>query len=393
VSRRPLRVFMMDLLATVPYYTAYLSRALLAEDVDLTVGSVSYYLDRKCFSSRGIKVSPGCLDLISKCDLPRRLRRPLKLCEALLNQSALALRFLLSPPDVLHVQFLPMLTWILPFDLWFVFLCRARGIKIVLTVHDLLPHDTGHAHKATCLRQYLSVDWIICHSEHIRKRLSAEFLLSPSKISVIPHGPFFYDLVQAGAETAPKSVRGPEGAVCVLWQGIIHPYKGVDLLLEAWQKVEALGGDHRLVVAGTGSVEILQQIRKQVVALKLRNVVLELHFISTLELVQLYRQADIVVYPYRAITTSGGLATGLALGKTIVASDLPVFRELLTNRQNALLVDVRSPDELANALLELAGNRELRESLARNVEAMSFGEQSWISIARSTNEVYRNVLE
>src|SRR5580704_16806423 len=65
VSRRPLRVFMMDLLATVPYYTAYLSRALLAEDVDLPVGSVSYYLDRKCFSSRGIKVSPGCLDLIS----------------------------------------------------------------------------------------------------------------------------------------------------------------------------------------------------------------------------------------------------------------------------------------------------------------------------------------
>ncbi len=57
--RRGPRVFMMDLWATVPYYTAYLSRALLAEHVDLTVGSISYYLDPTCFSSRGIKTRPG----------------------------------------------------------------------------------------------------------------------------------------------------------------------------------------------------------------------------------------------------------------------------------------------------------------------------------------------
>jgi glycosyltransferase involved in cell wall biosynthesis len=384
---------MMDLLATVPYYTAYLTRALLAEDINLTLGSVSYYLDRWCFSSRGIKVSPGCVDLSSKCALPRMLRRPLKLCGALLNQSALSLRFLLAPPDVLHVQFLPMLTWRLPFDLWFVLLCRAWGMKIVLTVHDLLPHDTGHTHKAKFLRLYHSVDWIICHSEHIRDRLAADFLVSPSRVSVIPHGPFFYDLMQVSTETVPKNVTKPEGCVCVLWQGIIHPYKGVDLLLDAWQKVEALGGEHRLVVAGTGPVEILQQIRQQVKSLKLRNVALKLQFISTVELVQLYLQADIVVYPYRAITTSGGLATGLALGKTIVASDLPVFRELLINRQNALLVDPRSPGDLAEALIELAQNKELRESLAKNVKAMNFGEQSWIAIARSTTEAYRNALK
>ncbi len=29
------------------------------------------------------------------------------------------------------------------------------------------------------------------------------------------------------------------GKVLVLWQGIIFPYKGIDLLLNAWQKVEA----------------------------------------------------------------------------------------------------------------------------------------------------------
>lgn len=88
------KVFMMDLWATVPYYTAYLSKALIKEGVNLTVGSISYYLDPGCFSSRGIKVDPGLLDVVGKFQLPRLPRRMLKLIEAMLNLSALVGRFL-----------------------------------------------------------------------------------------------------------------------------------------------------------------------------------------------------------------------------------------------------------------------------------------------------------
>ena len=68
-------VFMMDLWATVPYYTAYLSKALLKANANLTVGSISYYLDPDCFSGRGIKVDPGLLDVVGKFRLPRLPRR------------------------------------------------------------------------------------------------------------------------------------------------------------------------------------------------------------------------------------------------------------------------------------------------------------------------------
>jgi hypothetical protein len=134
-DQRP-TVFMMDLWATVPYYSAYLSKALLAEHVNLTVGSISYYLDSDCFSSRGIKTDPGLLDVVGKFRLPRLPRRILKLIEALLNLSALTVRFAISRPDVIHVQYLPMLKWRLPLDFWFLEFCRKRGSKIVLTVHD-----------------------------------------------------------------------------------------------------------------------------------------------------------------------------------------------------------------------------------------------------------------
>ena len=392
MSNRRLRVFMMDLWATVPYYTAYLSRALLAEGVDVTVGSISYYLDPDCFTSRDLKVDPGLLDVVGKFPLPRLPRRVLKLLEALVNLSALAVRFLVSPPDVVHVQFLPMLKWRLPLDFWFLEFCRKRGSKIVLTVHDILPHDTGEAHKKTFLELYRMADGIICHSDHIRIRLVEEFSVPEAKISVIPHGPFFYDLREAGSELTLQSHDREQGRVMMLWQGIISPYKGVDLLLSAWQQVEAQDGDCGLVIAGTGTPELLEQIREQVKCLGLKRVRLDFRFLSAQELVALYRVADVVVYPYRAITTSGAWAIGLALGKTIVASDLPVFREQLTHREDALLVNPENSHEFAGALIELAQDESLRVRLASRVRAMSFGDQSWISIAKKTVQTYESML-
>jgi glycosyltransferase involved in cell wall biosynthesis len=388
-TRQP-TVFMMDLWATVPYYTAYLSRALLAKSVKVTVGSISYYLDPKCFSSRGIKLDPGLMDVVGRFRLPRLPRRVLKLVESLLNHAALSVRFLVSPPDIVHVQFLPMLTQRLPYDLWFVRLCQRRGSKIVLTVHDLLPHNSGLSHKRTFHDLYQMVDRIICHSDSVRERLAKEFDVPQEKVSMIAHGPFFYDLPVTAEQILQSFALDPR-KLLVLWQGIISPYKGIDLLLEAWQRVEATTEQPHLLIAGTGSPQLLEQIREQIRRLNLQRVQLHPRFISTEELVALYRAADIVVYPYRAITTSGALATGLALCKTIVASDLPVFRELLTNRENALLVDPQDSLALANALTELSRDAALRARLAENVRSMNFGEESWLSIAAKTIECYKFV--
>ena len=383
---------MMDLWATVPYYTAYLAKALRAQDASLTVGSITYYLDPECFRSRGIPLDPGLLNVVGGFPLPALPRRALKLVEALLNMAALTLRFLMSPPDVIHVQYLAMLRWRLPLDLWFLLLCQRRGSKLVLTVHDLLPHDTADRFRQTYTQLYRRVDAIICHSDHIRTRLEAEFGVEAAKISVIPHGPFFYDMAGGDATQTKQMLKVAPEQLLVLWQGIIFPYKGLDLLLNSWQRVESQTVGATLVVVGTGSPALLEQYREQARQLALERVVLTLRFVSPQELVDLYRAADVVVYPYRAITTSGALATGLALGKTIVASDLPVFRELLTDGENALLVDSTNAEALSRALLAVLDDATLRERLAGKVSQMGFGEHSWSLIAEQTAAVYREVV-
>ena len=387
------RIVMFDPLATVPYYTAYLSRALLEAGAKVEVASITYYLDPTCFSSRKVALRPGVLNIVGRYALSRRVRQIAKVAELAINLSARSVQALWRPPDILHLQFLPLLRGPLPLDLAFARLCRRRGSALVLTVHDLMPHDTAERYKALFTTLYQGMDALICHSEHVRTRLTSEFGVAAEKVAVIPHGPFFFDAPNTGGEGIDARLGIPEGSPVVLWQGIIFPYKGLDVLLDAWQLVEQRHSAAWLVVVGTGDPQRLADVREQVQRLGLRRVALDLRFASTEELVASYHRADVVVYPYRAITTSGALATGLALGKAIVASDLPVLRELLTNGENALLVTPASTEALATALLTLVTNDELRASLSARVAAMKFGDETWRSIAERTISVYRDALE
>jgi glycosyltransferase involved in cell wall biosynthesis len=383
---------MMDLWAIVPYYTAYLSKAMLKEGANLTVGSITYYLDTECFRSRGIQLSPGLLDIVGRFRLSKFPRRILKLVESTLNLFALTIRFIVSKPDIIHVQFLPMLRWRVPIDLWFVRFFQRRGTRIVLTVHDLLPHDTGDRFQSIFLNLYSHVDAIICHSDHVAAKLGAEFRIPTSKLNIIPHGPFFYDLDPPMSGQILQSFRIAPNTLVFLFQGIILPYKGVDLLLKAWQLVEKETSAACLIIAGTGSRDLLDRLRQQAQELGLQRVHLHFRFISTEELVALYRAADVVVYPYRAVTTSGALATGLALNKAMIASNLSVFQELLTNEHSALLIDPHDTNQFAAALLRLAVRPELREAFSERIQEMQYGDQTWQSIAVRTIQTYKEVL-
>ena len=383
---------MLDLWATVPYYTAYLSRALLKEGVDLTVGSISYYLDTECFRSRGITLNPGLLNVVGRFRLSKLPRRILKLVESTVNLFALTVRFMVSQPDIIHVQFLPMLRWRVPMDLWFVRFFRRRGTKVVLTVHDLLPHDTGDRYKTIFLDLYSHVDAIICHSDGVAAKLESDFQVSASKLSIIPHGPFFYDIETSILAQTLEDFGVTPNQPTFLFQGIILPYKGVDLLLNAWELVEKENSAACLIIAGTGPPELLFQLRQQAQRLGLQRVHLHLRFISTEELVALYRAADVVVYPYRAVTTSGALATGLALGKAMVASNLSVFRDLLANEHSALLIDPNNTSQFAGALLRLALQPDIRLALSKRIKDMQYGDRTWQSIAVKTTCAYEQVL-
>src|SRR5262249_22813069 len=154
--------------------------------------------------------------------------------------------------DIIHVQWIPLVDRGLPIELWFLKLAKKRGIKLAYTVHNVLPHDVENSLKQTFTEVYQLMDALVCHTQDERDRFLQEFGIATEKISVIPHGPLFYDCDALEPQNGKRQLGFFEEDCVVLHQGNIRPYKGLEFLLEAWKKVQSSWPHARLVVVGTG---------------------------------------------------------------------------------------------------------------------------------------------
>jgi glycosyltransferase involved in cell wall biosynthesis len=380
----------MDLWCYTPYYDRYLCESLAEQDIEVTLGSVSPYEDPAYFSKHGLKNDPGLIDVVPKLGISNQtLRRLLMLIESSLNMVALSARFTLKKPDIVHVQWTPLVRK-LPFEIWFLRLLKALKIKLVYTVHNLLPHDTGRKFWPVFKRLYGLMDALICHTYQAKKQLVADFSVDAGKVAVIPHGPLFHDSERPTVKASRGRLSLPQNSILVLWQGIIRTYKGVEFLLDAWKKV-AHSGNALLLIAGTGEASLLEDVTRQVSSLGLKDSVrLDLRFIPDEELSAYYQASDILVFPYREVTTSGSFMTALTYRKAMVVTKLPAFQEVLNGVDAALYVDYGDTQGLAEALTRLIREPSERQRLAS--KARSVSNDAWRLIARDTRACYGNVL-
>jgi glycosyltransferase involved in cell wall biosynthesis len=391
-----LRVFMLDLLSIVPYYTSALSAALLrTRGVDLELGAITYYLDRDCYRRQGVCFAPGVIDLVSRSShLSRPLRRIAKTVEYLANLTRLWLQFRGDKHDLIHVQFLPLLLFGSSIELRFLRALRRQGVRIVYTVHNVLPHDASLNLRSHYAHIYNLADHLICHDVPSSGRLIEDFGQSPSRISVIPHGPLLTPDRTHTSAAARHRLGLAQRECVILWQGILRPYKGVEFLLDVWSKVRTFGKPACLVIVGGGDDSIERRIREKVNALKLTNSVrLDLRFVSVEELQDYHAAADVLVYPYSEVTTSGALMTGLGYGKAVVASRLPAFQQILRHNHNALLAAYGDIDEWSLEIERLIADPALRRRLGEALRDGSNEVADWDRIAAKTVDCYRGVLQ
>jgi len=385
------RVYMLELWSYIPYYVAALSLALEKRGVEVVLGSARYHLDRSYFDKAGAHTDRRLIDIGGGLT-NRTLRRVVKSAEYILNLGLLLLRLALARPDVVHVQFLPFLDHGVPIELWFLRLVRRLGVPIVHTAHNVANPEHEHLNKGLYASAYQLADLIICHGDQARSRLESEFEISPSKVRVIPHGPLFQYLPNCSPSEARAKLALPAGEPLIVCAGVISEYKGIPFLLRSWEKVVRRGGPGKLLIAGTGDPELLHSIRELVDSLGIgSSVELRLTFIPVEDLPLIHQAADILVYPYKAGTTSGALLTGMQYGKAIVATDLPVFQEHLRNLHNALLIPYGDETALAEALLELIQSPSYREQLAHALHERSQPTMSWAAIADRTIDCYRSL--
>ncbi len=365
-----MHVHVVDPSAYTPPYDHALCSALAAAglDVELFTSRFPYgelpapdgYARREVFyrSARGAAAS--------------RTRRALKLAEHV--PGMLRYRAAARTADVVHFQWLavPQIDGrLLP-----------RGRPLVLTAHDVLPREGSAAQRAAQLRLFRRFDAVIAHSEHGRERLTRELGLPESSVHVIAHGAFEH-LARTPAAPLPPELDAPPGAPVVLCFGLIRPYKGIDVLLDAWNGVPA---GAQLWIVGRPRFDIAA-----LAATAPANVRWVPRFVSDGELAACFARADLVVLPYRESEQSGVLATALAFGSPLVLTDVGGFAEVAAAGA-ARLVPAADPPALREAITQLLADPAQRERLSAAARALAAGEWSWKGVAERTKALYGSLL-
>jgi len=159
--------------------------------------------------------------------------------------------------------------------------------------------------------------------------------------------------------------------------GLMRPYKGIDVLLDAWRGAEGEGPieDAELLIAGMPRMDI-SELRAAAPA----NVSFDPHFVTDEELPAYFERADLVVLPYLQADQSGVLFTALAFGKPLLLSDVGGFPELQSTGA-ASIVKAADPRALGKALRDLLADRATLTEMCVRARAAANGRYSWKAIA------------
>jgi glycosyltransferase involved in cell wall biosynthesis len=289
-----------------------------------------------------------------------RLRRALKAVEHV--PGMLGVRRRAGTADVQHWQWL----WLEAVSVRLL----PRHRPQVLTMHNVIRRERSGRRLAE------RMDATIVHTRH-----GAELLGGGPRVHVIPHGAFEHLARQPGECPLPAELAAAEGPV-VLCFGVVLPYKGVDVLVDAFRSVEGA----ELWVVGRPLGVSLAALRAPA------SVRFVPRYVSDAELPAFFRRADLLVLPHRTVDVSGVLFAGLAFGKPMVLSDVGGFRELVDEHGAGRLVAPGDPAALAEAIGALLADPAERERLAERARAAAAGPYSWDSIAERTMQVYEEVL-
>lgn len=253
---------------------------------------------------------------------------------------------------------------------------------LVLTAHDVLPREPRRGQLEAQKRLYERVDAVVVHSEHGRGRLIGEAGVDPERVHVIPHGAFEHLTEIADPELPEELGRSAARDVPVVLQlGLLRPYKGLDVLLDAWRGIRHA----ELWVVGMPRMDV-----RALRAGAPPGVRFVERFVSDAEVAACLRRADLVVLPYREIDQSGVLFAALAFGKAIVASAVGGFPEVAADGAIEL-VPPGEPAALHAVLDRLLEDGAERSRLAGRAAGAARTRYSWDAVAAAHLDLYRRL--
>ena len=211
---------------------------------------------------------------------------------------------------------------------------------------------------------------VLAVSRVLEDSLVVDFDVPPARVGVLPMGvdDTLFERPGGNGETKRVELRRELGVDAhrstVLFVGDLVRAKGVDDLLEAWRRIETIGVDAQLVLAGDGP------LRQDSTPTNGRVAPRFLGRLTQEELAGWYRAADLVVLPSRSEGMPVSLMEALHCGVPVVATGVGGIPELLEHGRLGRIVPVGDPRALAQGIGELLRDEAMLEEFRERVREL-----------------------
>ncbi len=229
--------------------------------------------------------------------------------------------------------------------------------------------------------------FVVCPSGATRDELVGYGLVEASRVSVVPNGvdPAFGAVPDAESLAAIQRIAGDPGPLDILHVGTTIARKRIDVLLRVVAAVRAREPRARLLKVGGALTPDQQGLATR---LGLDDAIVRFPFLSTRELAALYHRASVVVLTSNREGFGLPLAEALAAGTPVVATDIPVFREV--GGDAARFSPLDDIDGWAEAVVGAADATGDGARQQRRTQVAAF---SWRQNAASMTALYRRLAE
>ncbi|GAH43741.1 unnamed protein product, partial [marine sediment metagenome] len=179
-------------------------------------------------------------------------------------------------------------------------ICKIRRKKIVITVHNVLPHENNKMNNFLNKAILIFGDKFIVHNKKNKENLSNLYNIPKDKISIIPHGILeVVSIKDISKKEAREHLKIPQNKRIILHFGNIRNYKGLDVLLESLKFIREEIEDIILITAGK-PWENWEKYEKIIRNDSISDIIIKkLDFIPPSEVEYYFSAADVVVLPYK----------------------------------------------------------------------------------------------
>lgn len=227
--------------------------------------------------------------------------------------------------------------------------------KLIFICHNVLPHEQGKMGKFMLPKitkwTLQKGDKFVVHATSDRETLRG--ILPEAKIEV-KSLPMIMDETDTSDVELP--VKLPDDRPILLFCGIVRPYKGLDVLLDAF----ALAIEERplhLVVAGEFWKNSRPQYEEQITRLGIaEHITIVDEYLPDEVFTAFIDRADVVVLPYKSATQSGVIQAAFGRNTPVITTDVGGLAEVVENGRNGFVVEPNNNEMLLSALLSYFDN-------------------------------------